>query len=209
MSGSFFGDGFGQADDPIARERAAFFAQGTGGDLDARLESLALNDNLGDRLEEDLDDVNDQTFDADVGDIAGKEFDFYQNTLANQSKVPGHAPMVPFPGASAPPMQTQAPAEPRVRRGLTLAELESQMVQRATPAPQAAQSLLRTLTAAPEVVAQRKQAREDRMAELARYDNMMTRHDKDYIVRIQISQLLTDDPAADDFYCHMYQLSRG
>ncbi|KAJ1943238.1 DNA topoisomerase 2-associated protein pat1 [Linderina macrospora] len=211
MSGSFFGDGFGQADDPIARERAAFLAQGTsnGGDLDARLESLALHDNLGDRLEEDLDDVNDQTFDADVGDIAGQEFDFYQNTLANQSKVPGHALTMQFPGTSVAPMASQMPTETRVRRGLTLAELEAQMLQRATPAPQTTQSLLKTLTAAPEVVAQRKEARETRMMELSRYDNMMTRHDKDYIIRIQISQLLTDDPAADDFYCHMYQLSRG
>ncbi|ORX71505.1 hypothetical protein DL89DRAFT_127532 [Linderina pennispora] len=78
--------------------------------------------------------------------LPARSLTFTRTRWPTRAKVPGHAPMVPFPGASAPPMQTQAPVEPRVRRGLTLAELESQMAQRATPAPQAAQSLLRTLT---------------------------------------------------------------
>ncbi|KAJ2812193.1 DNA topoisomerase 2-associated protein pat1 [Coemansia furcata] len=211
-SGSFFGTGFGE--DPIARERMGFRTSASN-DLDAKLESMALEDNLGDQLEDTLDTFNDETFDADVSAIAGQEYDFYRNTLAHQTQIQGQSSQglsqmmnrigvpVQQPGSSS------AGAEPRKIK--TLAEIEAQMVpQRPTPGPvpQAAQPPRRT-TASPEVIARRREERLQRQAELSRYDNMMSRHDKDYIIRIQVSQLLTDDPAADDFYCHMYQLSRG
>ena len=37
----------------------------------------------------------------------------------------------------------------------------------------------------------------------------MTQSDKDFINRIQISQLVTDDPYADDFYCQVYTALRN
>lgn len=37
----------------------------------------------------------------------------------------------------------------------------------------------------------------------------MTQGDKDFINRIQISQLVTDDPYADDFYCQVYTALRN
>lgn len=37
----------------------------------------------------------------------------------------------------------------------------------------------------------------------------MTQGDKDFINRIQISQLVTDDPYADDFYCQVYTAIRN
>ncbi|KAJ2742282.1 DNA topoisomerase 2-associated protein pat1 [Coemansia sp. BCRC 34301] len=201
MSGSFFGAG----GDPIARYRmTARFPRTLGSnDLDSRLESLALEDNLGDQLEEEQDTFNDETFDMDIGALGGQEYDFFHNTQAHQAQMrPG--------GRGAEKQQQQLP-----RRVMTLEEIESQMVRRhATPGPSTVPQAvsapsLRYSTASPEVVAQRRSERLQRQAELSRYDNMMSRHDKDYIIRIQVSQLLTDDPAADDFYCHMYQLSRG
>ncbi|KAJ2073936.1 DNA topoisomerase 2-associated protein pat1 [Coemansia sp. S155-1] len=226
MSGSFFGHGFGAGDDPIARDRMGYRSSASN-DLDAKLESLALEDNLGDQLEDNLDTFNDETFDTDVSAIAGQEYDFYRNTLAHQTQMQSrpqgsqhqgqqglsqmmHKIGVPF--QQAPPIgSSAASAEPR--KIMTLAELESQMVpQRATPGPASQPqpvASLRRATASPEVVAKRREERLQRQAELSRYDNMMSRHDKDYIIRIQVSQLLTDDPAADDFYCHMYQISRG
>ncbi|KAJ1960421.1 DNA topoisomerase 2-associated protein pat1, partial [Dipsacomyces acuminosporus] len=266
MSGSFFGDGFGLPDDPIARGRAAFLS-GNANDLDAKLESLALNDNLAENLDEDLDTFNDQTFDADVSEIAGKDFDFYKSTMDNRSKVPfqmhsihhqqqqqqqqqqqggamldfsqrlqnmgvnfQQAPGIP-PPTSSNPSALAATEAPEPRRGLTLAELEARMIPKQQQTQQQQQQqqqtstsipVLQTLlsaaqpahvakkaTADPDVIAKRREERQRKEAELERYNNMMTRHDKEFIIRIQISQLLTDDPAADDFYCHMYQLSRG
>ncbi|KAJ3550388.1 hypothetical protein NMY22_g530 [Coprinellus aureogranulatus] len=38
----------------------------------------------------------------------------------------------------------------------------------------------------------------------ARYNDLMTQSDKDFITRIQVSQLVTQDPYADDFYAQVY-----
>ena len=36
-----------------------------------------------------------------------------------------------------------------------------------------------------------------------KHNNLMSNSDKDFITRIQVSQLVTDDPYADDFYFHI------
>lgn len=38
----------------------------------------------------------------------------------------------------------------------------------------------------------------------SRYNDLMTQSDKDFITRIQVSQLVTQDPYADDFYAQVY-----
>lgn len=38
----------------------------------------------------------------------------------------------------------------------------------------------------------------------ARYNDLMTQSDKDFITRIQVSQLVTQDPYAEDFYAQVY-----
>lgn len=43
----------------------------------------------------------------------------------------------------------------------------------------------------------------------AKYNNLMTQYDKDLIARIQISQLVTDDPYKDDFYYQVYTAIRS
>lgn len=42
-----------------------------------------------------------------------------------------------------------------------------------------------------------------KIASMARHNNLMSNSDKDFITRIQVSQLITDDPYADDFYFHI------
>ncbi|KAJ2842113.1 DNA topoisomerase 2-associated protein pat1, partial [Coemansia brasiliensis] len=208
----FFGEGFGSAagNDQIARERAAFAAAASSDDMDRRLESLALEDNLGSQLDEDQDTFNAETFDADVGEIANNDFDFFTHTAVNQGKLHRPTTMQTQPKA---PNQETGPAAP-ARKVLTLAELEAQFMQQQQQrlsalrgSGDAAGKLFRRADA--ETIARRREARLQREAALEKYNNMMTRQDKERIVRIQISQLLTDDPAADDFYCHMFQLSRG
>ncbi|KAJ2875416.1 DNA topoisomerase 2-associated protein pat1, partial [Coemansia asiatica] len=221
MSGSFFGPGIGLPDDAIALERSSFRSHTNNNDLDARLETMALRDTgeFGDALEEeDLDTFNDETFDADVGEIAGKEFDFFQNTLDNRDKVPQYSQQAAYnagAGFSSSDNSSGVLGEGRV---LTLAEVEAKLMQQNQQNPlamplgapeQMASVALSRRTADAETIAKRREARLQRQMMLSKYDNMMSRHDKEYIIRIQISQLLTDDPAADDFYCHMYQLSRG
>ncbi|KAI5886553.1 uncharacterized protein SCHCODRAFT_083696 [Schizophyllum commune H4-8] len=39
---------------------------------------------------------------------------------------------------------------------------------------------------------------------MARYNDLMTQSDKDFITRIQVSQLVTQDPFNDDFYAQVY-----
>jgi len=43
-----------------------------------------------------------------------------------------------------------------------------------------------------------------KIAYMSRYNDLMTQSDKDFITRIQVSQLVTQDPYADDFYAQVY-----
>ncbi|KAJ7583418.1 topoisomerase II-associated protein PAT1 [Mycena floridula] len=45
---------------------------------------------------------------------------------------------------------------------------------------------------------------EEKRRRKARYNDLMTQSDKDFITRIQVSQLVTQDPYADDFYAQVY-----
>ncbi|KAH7885857.1 topoisomerase II-associated protein PAT1 [Phlebopus sp. FC_14] len=43
-----------------------------------------------------------------------------------------------------------------------------------------------------------------KIAHMSRYNDLMTQSDKDFITRIQVSQLVTQDPYAEDFYAQVY-----
>ncbi|KLO11600.1 hypothetical protein SCHPADRAFT_998761 [Schizopora paradoxa] len=43
-----------------------------------------------------------------------------------------------------------------------------------------------------------------KLAHMARYNDLMTQSDKDFITRIQVSQLVTSDPYTEDFYAQVY-----
>ncbi|KAJ2798610.1 DNA topoisomerase 2-associated protein pat1, partial [Coemansia helicoidea] len=167
-----------------------FGSGGSSSGLDARLESMALYDGTdGQQLGQDQDTFNAETFEADAREIAGSDFDFFGSTARQQQQ-----------------QQPVQPVQAAPRKVLTLAELEAQLMPQQRQTPGRAPAVAR---ADPETIARRRAERLQKQATLQRYDNLMTQRDKDYIIRIQVSQLLTDDPAADDFYCHMFQLSRG
>ncbi|KAJ1758345.1 DNA topoisomerase 2-associated protein pat1 [Coemansia sp. RSA 353] len=182
MSGSFFGGAMGG--DFIERERIAR----RNAELDANLESCTLNDT--EHLDDNHDTFNNETFDAQP---VGTEFDFFSSTQANQARLSQSAQ----PGV--------------VRKGMTMEEFEAQFAPKQAQVVQQQQPEVQggMKRADEETVAHRREQRLQRQAALAKYDGMMSRRDKEYIIRIQISQLLTDDPMADDFYSHMFQLSRG
>ncbi|GBE86561.1 topoisomerase II-associated protein PAT1 [Sparassis latifolia] len=51
---------------------------------------------------------------------------------------------------------------------------------------------------------ERRRRKLTKIAHMARYNDLMTQSDKDFITRIQVSQLVTQDPYADDFYAQVY-----
>nr|CDI54694.1 related to PAT1-topoisomerase II-associated protein [Melanopsichium pennsylvanicum 4] len=60
-----------------------------------------------------------------------------------------------------------------------------------------------------ERVEAKRKRRVDKINSMAKYNGLMSGSDKDFITRIQISQLITADPYADDFYAHIYFALRG
>lgn len=60
-----------------------------------------------------------------------------------------------------------------------------------------------------ERVEAKRKRRMEKINSMAKYNGLMSGSDKDFITRIQISQLITADPYADDFYAHIYFALRG
>ncbi|GAA5878919.1 hypothetical protein JCM1840_000840 [Sporobolomyces johnsonii] len=54
-----------------------------------------------------------------------------------------------------------------------------------------------------ELAEQKRKKKAMKIASMAKHNGLMSNSDKDFITRIQVSQLLTDDPYADDFYFHI------
>ncbi|KAG2011577.1 topoisomerase II [Coprinopsis cinerea AmutBmut pab1-1] len=55
-----------------------------------------------------------------------------------------------------------------------------------------------------EKMEEKRRRKAQKLAYMARYNDLMTQSDKDFITRIQVSQLVTQDPYADDFYAQVY-----
>ena len=55
----------------------------------------------------------------------------------------------------------------------------------------------------------RQRRKSAKLEYIGRYNGVMSGADKDFITRIQISQLVSADPYADDFYAHVYFAVRG
>ncbi|KZT65665.1 hypothetical protein DAEQUDRAFT_731228 [Daedalea quercina L-15889] len=51
---------------------------------------------------------------------------------------------------------------------------------------------------------QKRRRKQAKIQHMSRYNDLMTQSDKDFITRIQVSQLVTQDPYADDFYAQVY-----
>ncbi|KAJ2927810.1 hypothetical protein H1R20_g9280, partial [Candolleomyces eurysporus] len=51
---------------------------------------------------------------------------------------------------------------------------------------------------------EKRRRKAQKIAHMSRYNDLMTQSDKDFITRIQVSQLVTQDPYADDFYAQVY-----
>lgn len=150
--------------------------------------------------------------------------------------VPGRAPPVPGP-LGAPPPNPQAAHLARMRSMLEACPAPVQAKILSLPPPiqfdsleevvQRYPTLLRSeatdseaaiqwlMSQAPARLQQWQRAEEKRrvkaakVAQMARYNGVMSGSDKDFITRIQISHLVSADPYTDDFYAHVFFAVRG
>ncbi|PSR72807.1 hypothetical protein PHLCEN_2v11304 [Hermanssonia centrifuga] len=89
-----------------------------------------------------------------------------------------------------------------------LHSLQASPVQREGVEEREVQDILRAEAMRKIMEAERMEEKRRRKLEkiryMSRYNDLMTQSDKDFITRIQVSQLVTQDPYADDFYAQVY-----
>ncbi|KAI8347404.1 topoisomerase II-associated protein PAT1-domain-containing protein [Mortierella sp. GBAus27b] len=95
------------------------------------------------------------------------------------------------------------------RRMMSVAEVEATLMNINGGRPILSEAMIAEQEAKRVLLEERRAEREAKQADMAQYNGLMAQSDKDFINRIQISQLVTDDPFADDFYCQVYTAIRN
>ncbi|KAF8975815.1 hypothetical protein BGZ46_008813 [Entomortierella lignicola] len=95
------------------------------------------------------------------------------------------------------------------RKMMSLEEVEAALMNINGGRPIYSEAMMAEQKAKQERLEQRRAERQARQEKSAKHNGLMTQSDKDFINRIQISQLVTDDPYADDFYCQVYTALRN
>ncbi|KAF9290981.1 hypothetical protein BGZ68_005568 [Mortierella alpina] len=104
--------------------------------------------------------------------------------------------------------QAQVPMQ-QERKMMSLEEVEAALMNINGGRPIYSEAMIAEQQAKQARIEQRREERLAKQAEIAKHNGLMTQSDKDFINRIQISQLVTDDPYADDFYCQVYTALRN
>ncbi|PVV00082.1 hypothetical protein BB559_000138 [Furculomyces boomerangus] len=159
---------------------------------------------------DDFDDLNDETFGATASEIQ-KDFDFYVNTIPNNGFPEMHgfneptnvsAHQINIDSWNMNSQNFQSSFESNIKSNvLTLEEIESQMIRE-----------IKNKIPKDEIIRIRNERRanqKNRDTEMKKYNGLMTQHDKDYVLRSQISQLVSEDNLAESFYSHMYDILRS
>ncbi|KAG0279694.1 hypothetical protein BGZ95_000484 [Linnemannia exigua] len=95
------------------------------------------------------------------------------------------------------------------RKMMSLEEVEAALMNINGGRPIYSEAMIAEQQAKQARLEQRRAERQAKQADIAKHNGLMTQSDKDFINRIQISQLVTDDPYADDFYCQVYTALRN
>ncbi|KAG0042140.1 hypothetical protein BGZ83_000843 [Gryganskiella cystojenkinii] len=111
-------------------------------------------------------------------------------------------------GQSHMQQQHQMPTQ-QERKMMSLEEVEAALMNINGGRPIYSEAMIAEQQAKQARLEQRRAERVAKQAEIAKHNGLMTQSDKDFINRIQISQLVTDDPYADDFYCQVYTALRN
>ncbi|KAF9949890.1 hypothetical protein BGZ65_006998, partial [Modicella reniformis] len=133
---------------------------------------------------------------------------FGVGTFALSHSSPGGSNQPSLAEIEAQLMRT-AGTQPPQRRMMSVEEVEATLMNINGGRPIISEAMLAEQEAKNGRLEERRAERQARQAELAKYNGLMTQSDKDFINRIQISQLVTDDPYADDFYCQVYTAIRN
>ncbi|KAG0197863.1 hypothetical protein BGX28_008639 [Mortierella sp. GBA30] len=104
--------------------------------------------------------------------------------------------------------QAQVPTQ-QERKMMSLEEVEAALLNINGGRPVYSEAMIAEQRAKQARIEQRRAERAAKQVEIAKHNGLMTQSDKDFINRIQISQLVTDDPYADDFYCQVYTALRN
>ncbi|KAF9990122.1 hypothetical protein BGZ75_003449 [Mortierella antarctica] len=104
--------------------------------------------------------------------------------------------------------QAQVPMQ-QERKMMSLEEVEAALMNINGGRPIYSEAVIAEQQARQARIEQRREERLAKQADIAKHNGLMTQSDKDFINRIQISQLVTDDPYADDFYCQVYTALRN
>ncbi|KAF9097924.1 hypothetical protein BGX23_007630 [Mortierella sp. AD031] len=95
------------------------------------------------------------------------------------------------------------------RKMMSLEEVEAALMNINGGRPIYSEAMIAEQQAKQARLEQRRAERQAKQTETVKHNGLMTQNDKDFINRIQISQLVTDDPYADDFYCQVYTALRN
>ncbi|RKP05710.1 topoisomerase II-associated protein PAT1-domain-containing protein, partial [Thamnocephalis sphaerospora] len=106
-----------------------------------------------------------------------------------------------IPPVQQPVQQPDLAMASMARTPLSVAELEAAMKQHSIQSAETATTPTQTPGVDPEVAERHRRIRETKLAAMAKYNGLMTQGDKEYIHKVQIAQLVNQDPTADDFYC--------
>ncbi|CAG8520229.1 10080_t:CDS:2 [Acaulospora colombiana] len=156
------------------------------------------NFDLANQLEESGDDMNDETFGVTVD--MGEEFDFIESTTKIADTIQREEEIYVGRRESSTSDNGFGPSPPTARTPMSLEQIEAQLHRQAGISEKRMLALLGINERPPHPLYPTTDA--------SRYNGLMTQSDKDYINRIQISQLVTDDPYADDFYYQVYTAIR-
>lgn len=102
-----------------------------------------------------------------------------------------------------PPQPFRQPSPERVLQPIV------QPVQPAQPAPPTRDIPPPLDEAATKAVVERNLRRAQKIGQMARHNGAMSNGDKNYVLKVQISQLVKEDPEADDFYFTVHSTLRG
>ncbi|KIL69488.1 hypothetical protein M378DRAFT_790623 [Amanita muscaria Koide BX008] len=127
-----------------------------------------------------------------------------QSPMNNDHRYPG-IPQESSPFPSPQNIQLQQRLLSEMAQAEFIRNIQNQDGQGINPVEQEAlraEAMRKILEA--EKMEEKRRRKAAKIAYMSRYNDLMTQSDKDFITRIQVSQLVTQDPYADDFYAQVY-----
>ncbi|ORY85705.1 topoisomerase II-associated protein PAT1, partial [Protomyces lactucae-debilis] len=122
-------------------------------------------------------------------------------------------PQMPMPLSMQPmPMQAMPMQQPMPNQGRPMPPGMPPFPQQMPPQQPAAAKMKEAMAddeEARRAEQQKNLRRAQKIGQMARYNGLMSNGDKNYVLKVQLSQLVSEDPEADDFYYTVHSTLRG